>query len=95
MEILSFLISPGDSQELITQPALDPRQLACVALELLSKQRVEFLSLCEENRYVGKIYLQDLVQFFNHKKLGHRLYFHKLNFDVRSAIIAMHQNSMS
>jgi signal-transduction protein with cAMP-binding, CBS, and nucleotidyltransferase domain len=86
MEIQSY-ITDGEiyiSTE-ITPHHLSPDQLVVDALAKLSKLNAEFLHIVENNKCIGILYTKDLLRFLTHNKMQ-SLLFHKLNFDIRTAI---------
>lgn len=69
----------------ITSQQLHPDQLVVEALAKLSELNAEFLHIVENNNCIGILYTKDLLWFLTQNKI-HNLLFHKLNFDIRTAI---------
>ena len=72
-------------------PGLHPEQLVAEALKVMLDHGDEVLPIVEEGECIGRIYVRDLVWFLHDNGEGSELFFHKMNFDLRSAIIAMHR----
>lgn len=78
------------------QLSLSPKQLVLEALEILQKQKLEFLPLAERGKCVGIVYAKDLVYFLGCDDQMYGTLYHKFNFDLHSAIaILCRSNSRS
>jgi Mg2+/Co2+ transporter CorC len=86
MEFESF-ITEGEiyTSTEITSQQLHPDQLVVDALTKLSELNAEFLHIVENKKCIGILYTKDLLWFLTQNKLQ-TLLFHKLNFDIRTAI---------
>ncbi|PTS96279.1 hypothetical protein DBR11_19450 [Pedobacter sp. HMWF019] len=69
----------------ITSQHLHPDQLVVDALTKLSELNAEFLHIVENGKCIGILYTKELLWFLAQNK-PHNLLFHKLNFDIRTAI---------
>ncbi|MNY05703.1 CBS domain protein [compost metagenome] len=72
-------------------PGLHPEQLVVEALKVMLDRGDEVLPVVEEGQCIGLIYVRDLVRFLHDNAEGSDLFYHKLNFDLRSAVISMHR----
>lgn len=90
MEILSFIEKKGTYfAEMSDQVSLDPEQLVLEVLEIMLNQDFEYLAIRENHKCVGIVYFRDLIYFLTFKSKINQLLFHKLNFNLRSAITAI------
>lgn len=71
---------------------LHPEQIIIDALATFIDQRAEFLLVYEYGKCIGIIYSSDLIDFLNHDDPDGALLAHKINFDLRSAVIAMNKS---
>jgi hypothetical protein len=72
-------------------PVLYPEQLVMDALRVMVGHGGEGLSICENGKCLGVIYLRDLERFLYEDGSNDDLFFHKLNFDLRSALVVMNR----
>lgn len=68
---------------------LHPDHIVIYALKILQEYNRESMSIFKNDKYVGEIYTKDLLHFLYSEKDG--LLYHKLNFDLRTAITAIHK----
>jgi len=71
---------------------LHPDQIIIDALTTFIDQRAEFLPVYEYGKCIGIIYCNDLIDFLNHDDPDGILLAYKINFDLRSAVIAMNNS---
>ena len=74
-------------------PRLHPEQLVIQALKILMEENEKFLPIHEQNKCIGLVYLDDLIEFLIDDVPSGDLLSHKLNFDLESAIFAIHKQS--
>ena len=65
---------------------LDAERLVVDALRVVLDHGVESFSVCGNDRFLGVIQLRDLERFIYGSGSNDDLLFHKLNFDLRSAV---------
>lgn len=72
-------------------PVLHPEQLVVDALKVMENHGGSALPVCENGECLGVINLTDLERFLYDG--GHRddLFFHKLNFDLKSATVVINR----
>lgn len=93
MKPKSVIIGGGFSFPVPTHTsALHPDQIIIDALATFIDQRAEFLPVYEYGKCIGVIYCNDLIDFLNHGDPDGVLLAHKINFDLRSAVIAMNNS---
>lgn len=93
MDILSFITDdPYLIYESDVQPCLHPEQLAIHAIKILMKDNHESLPICENGKCLGMVYTDELRRFINYNDKEDQLIFHKINFDLKTAITIMHRN---
>lgn len=68
------------------QFSLNPKQLVLEALEILQKQKRDFLPLAARGKCVGMVYTKDLVYFLGCDDQLYGTLYHKFNFDLYTAI---------
>ncbi len=94
LKILSFIdfngISPYKSKP---QYHLHPEQLVAYALKILLDLNLDSMPIFRNDKYLGEIYTKDLLHFLGGNDNKDGLLYHKLNFDLQSAITAMHKTS--
>nr|WP_294875050.1 CBS domain-containing protein [uncultured Pedobacter sp.] len=71
---------------------LHPDQIIIDALATFIDLRAEFLLVQEHGKCIGIIYCSDLIDFLNYDEPNGALLAHKINFDLRSAVIAMNKS---
>jgi len=72
-------------------PVLYPEQLVVDALRVMVNHGGKTLSVCENGKCLGVINLSDLERFLYDGSHNDDLFFHKLNFDLRSAAVVMNR----
>lgn len=70
---------------------LDSKQLVFEVLAILRESNVDALPVYEGHRFIGDISKEELVDFLNHLDNGKNIYFHKLNFDLGTALIKIRE----
>lgn len=71
---------------------LHPEQIIIDALATFINERAEFLPVYEYGKCIGIIYCNDLIDFLNHEDPEGVFLAHKINFDLRSAVMAMNNS---
>lgn len=71
---------------------LHPDQIIIDVLATFIDLRAEFLLVQEYGKCIGIIYCSDLIDFLNYDDPNGALLAHKINFDLRSAVIAMNKS---
>lgn len=66
-----------------------PKQLVIEILEMMLSFQKASLPIFNLDKCFGTVYLQDLILFLINDNNDHKLFFHKLNFEVRNAILVM------
>jgi hypothetical protein len=90
MEILSFITDDRSSfSEWDDLPHLHPEQLVITVMKTLMKDNLNSLPICENGQCIGIIYADELKRFINCGDAADPLIFHRLNFDLRTAITIM------
>jgi hypothetical protein len=89
--IESALAKPPFSTTVNTRVCLHPRQLVLEALEMLIKYNQESLPIVDRRKHLGLVYTKDLICFLSRDDPRHGTLFHKLNFDLCTAIAIIHR----
>lgn len=84
-----FVSSIGDMELKIAGSTVNQDMLVVQAVELLQKKKADRLSIYINDICIDKVYYAELMDFLNEEVNGQKLYTHKLNFDLESAIIAI------
>ncbi|PTS98787.1 MULTISPECIES: hypothetical protein [unclassified Pedobacter] len=86
---MSFIEEESCDPFLQDQIHLYPDQLVVDAIEVLLEYDGEFLPVYQHNKCVGRVYLSELLWFVTCHDPKYNLLFHKLNFDLESAVKVM------
>jgi transmembrane sensor len=63
------------------------------ALSILRENEVDTLPVYEGNRFIADISKEEIIDFLNHLENGKNIYFHKLNFDLGTALMRIREQS--
>ncbi|WEK20896.1 MAG: CBS domain-containing protein [Candidatus Pedobacter colombiensis] len=69
---------------------LNPEQPVFMAIKIMTELQEESLPVYEHGKCIGIVYLKDLLYFIHTNDPDQRLLYHKLNFDLRSALTVLH-----
>lgn len=94
MKIESVIIQERDhALPLKTDHYLHAEQLVFTAISIMTKHRYTSLPVYEYGKCIGIIDLTELLSFIEAKDLvGYSLRYHKLNFDLRSALLMIQKD---
>nr|WP_068888687.1 FecR domain-containing protein [Pedobacter panaciterrae] len=70
---------------------LDSKQLVFEALSILRENAVDTLPVYEGSRFIADISREEITDFLNHLDNGKNIYYHKLNFDLGTALIRIRE----
>lgn len=70
---------------------LHPEQLVFVAIKMMTEHQDESLPVYEYGKCIGIVYLKDLLYFIEADDPDQSLRYHKLNFDLQSALVMLHR----
>lgn len=71
--------------------SLHPKQLVLEALEVLLKYDQESLPIVDRGKQIGVVYTKELIYFLTCNEAKYGTLFHKLNFDLHTAIVILHR----
>ncbi|TKC04987.1 FecR family protein [Pedobacter frigoris] len=68
---------------------LHPRLLVIEAITMMRNHGVMGLPLYKDTRFVEQVSYEELIAFLDHRENGQNAYYHKLNFDLETALISI------
>lgn len=93
MKNLSFISAYIDDVNEV-HPHLHPDQLVATAIKIMLKDSFVSIPICKNGKCIGRIYTDELKRFINWGDQEDQLIFHKLNFDLFTAITIMQRRNL-
>lgn len=91
MDILSFIKDDRSCVVELNEDELylSPEHLVVTAINMMIKNTLDSMAICTNSKYIGRIYKDELQRFINGADKDDPLVYHRLNFDLATAIAVM------